>query len=121
MNNALNWFEIATKDIDRAARFYEQMLGVTLKKETFGGSPMAIFPADADAVAGALVSDVRRKPGAGGALVYLSVNGKLDACIARVAASGGKIVVGKTDIGPMGDFALFEDTEGNVVGLHAEK
>jgi predicted enzyme related to lactoylglutathione lyase len=121
MSNATNWFEIAVNDLERAARFYETMLGISLKREVFGGMPMATFTAP-DGVGGSLVKDERRSPGAGGgSLVYLNANGKLDGCIARVAGAGGAVIAPKVDIGEPGFIAIVRDTEGNVVGLHSER
>jgi predicted enzyme related to lactoylglutathione lyase len=128
MNNAINWFEIATADIARATRFYEAMLGVELKRmpgAADGGLPMSIFPAaqgtDQQGIYGALVQNPQRKPGAGGSTVYLNANGKLDQILGRVDHAGGSVVTPKTDLGPHGFFAMVKDTEGNVIGLHAER
>ncbi len=65
--------------------------------------------------------DARRKPSSDGALLYLNVNGRLDAVVDRIAQAGGEILVPKMDIGEPGFIALFRDTEGNVVGLHSER
>src|SRR5438034_697544 len=54
MSNAINWFEIFVADLDRATRFYETALGVQLRRETFAGTPMAVFAGGPDAVGGAL-------------------------------------------------------------------
>ena len=32
MKNALNWFELFVADLDRATRFYETLLGISLKR-----------------------------------------------------------------------------------------
>jgi predicted enzyme related to lactoylglutathione lyase len=117
MKNAANWFELPTADLERARRFYEVVLGLKLKQEVFGGIPMAIFPYQ-DGVGGALLRDDRYRPSPDGAVVYLDATGALDACLARVAAAGGKVVVPRTDIGEPGFIALVIDTEGNRVGLH---
>lgn len=119
MKDALNWFEIFVADLPRAAAFYERSLSVDLKRETFGGLPLGIFPGEESGVRGALVKHPVRGPSAEGAIVYLNVAGKLDAVLARVPAAGGQVVMPKTDIGEPGDIALIRDTEGNVVGLHA--
>lgn len=120
--HAINWFELAVNDLDRARRFYETVLGTQLRPETFGDMPMAMFPAaGGDAVGGALVKDARRRPGAPGTLVYLNANGKLDECEKRIEAAGGKVLLPKTDIGEPGHIVLLLDTEGNQVGLHAER
>jgi len=56
---------------------------------------------------------------ADGSLIYLNVDGRLDACVARVAKAGGAIVLPRTGIGEHGFIAMVRDPEGNVVGLHS--
>jgi predicted enzyme related to lactoylglutathione lyase len=120
MKSLLNWFEIPATDLNRAAAFYETVLGVQLRREEFFGEPHAIFPrADsAGGVGGALVLREKLRPGEGGAIVYFDTTGRLDDCLARVAKAGGKVVQGRTSIGEMGAIGLIRDPEGNTVGLH---
>ncbi len=118
IKNALNWFEIPVSDMDRALRFYEAVLATTLKREDFGGTDMAIFLAPEPGVGGALVKSPQLEPGPAGARVYLDTAGELDACVARVAAAGGAVLMPRTDIGDPGFIAIVRDTEGNAVGLH---
>jgi predicted enzyme related to lactoylglutathione lyase len=118
MRHAIHWFEIAVADLDRATRFYETLLDVKLRREEQPGSSMAIFPYTEPGVGGGLVRDPHRAPGAGGTVVYLDADGKLDACIAR---AGAALVLPRTDIGPAGFIALIKDPDGNVVGLHSER
>lgn len=120
MRNTLNWFEIFVTDLPRAQAFYEAMLEVKLKVEVFNQEPTAMF-GDGKQADGALVQRTGRKPTAEGALVYLACPGNLDACLARAAKAGGKVVMPKTDIGPPGFIAIVADTEGNTVGLHMER
>jgi predicted enzyme related to lactoylglutathione lyase len=122
MTHAINWFEIPTTDLDRASRFYEQVLGVSLKREHFAGtdSQLAVFQGEQESVRGALIASPRRKPVADGALVYLHAS-NLDASLARLEKAGGSVVMPKTDIGEPGFIALVRDTEGNVVGLHSPR
>lgn len=120
MKNALNWFEIPTTNIDRAAKFYETVLGQPLHREVIAGIPNAILPYSASeesAVGGGLVQNPHLPPGAAGGVPYLNCNVFLDEALARVAPAGGKIVMPKTDIG-FGHIALILDTEGNRIGLH---
>ncbi len=117
MANTLNWFEIPTTDLIRATSFYERVLGISLKREDFGGTPMSIFAARDPDMAGAGGKGAPRKPSSDGALVYLNVNGNLDTVVGRIAGAGGELLVPKTDIGEPGFIALFRDTEGNVVDL----
>ena len=122
MTHTINWFEIPTTDLDRAMRFYEAVLGVSLKREHFDGTgmQMAVFSGEEQSVRGALIVDARRKPAADGALVYLNA-GDLDTSLSRVGKAGGSVLMPKTDIGDPGFIALVKDTEGNVVGLHTPR
>jgi predicted enzyme related to lactoylglutathione lyase len=116
MTHTLTWFELPVRDMDRAVASYAAFLDIPLERETFGGRPYAIFPHATDGVGGALAQDDRATPGAG-AIVYLDAEGRLDAILARAATANVKILLPKTHIGPPGYIALFEDTEGNRVGL----
>lgn len=122
MKNAINWFEIPAEDLGRARRFYEVVLGISLRPERFAGMEMALFPygqgADGRGVGGALVSDARFRPSVDGAVVYLDARAGLDGCLERAQAAGGQVVMPRTDIGAPGFIALIVDTEGNRVGLH---
>jgi predicted enzyme related to lactoylglutathione lyase len=121
MNTPIHWFEIFVADMDRAVRFYQTTLGIELRREQFTGKPMAIFPGSQEGAGGALVRDSAREPGGAGTLVYLDADGKLEACLARVARAGGTILLPRTDIGEPGFIALVRDTEGNSVGLHSAR
>lgn len=120
MNSIVNWFEIPTANLDRAVKFYERMLGIRLKLETFHGTPQAILLGDANEGSGSLIADPRRKPTAEGTLVYLNAKKDLDGCLERAVAAGGRIVLPKTSIGDPGHIAIVADTEGNHVALHME-
>ncbi|MFP2907587.1 VOC family protein [Pyxidicoccus sp. 3LFB2] len=115
--NALTWFEIPCAQLSRAATFYEQMTGLTLKRESFLNVPHAIFTSEG--VGGALVEDSDNAPSAKGQRVFLNAAGQLDTWLARVEQAGGKVLLPKTSIGPPGHIAIIQDTEGNHVGLHA--
>jgi predicted enzyme related to lactoylglutathione lyase len=119
MKNALNWFEIAVRDMDRAAAFYETILDGKVRREIFGGLPYGLLPYSEPGVGGALVADARRTPGDGGTLVYLNANGQLDAILARAAKVNAAVVLPKTAIGPDGFIAIIVDSEGNRVGFNS--
>ncbi|MCU1319460.1 MAG: Glyoxalase/bleomycin resistance protein/dioxygenase [Edaphobacter sp.] len=119
--SAVAWFEIPSRDLDRAQRFYETILQCTMKKDDFGTKEdvVCVFPAEQTGVAGALVKRSFQRPGSEGTMVYLSCDGKLDAVIGRVEAAGGKVIVPRTPVaGGNGAFACMRDSEGNHVGLH---
>lgn len=116
--HAINWFEIPTTDLDRAARFYERVLNTKLRRESFGGMDTAVFACDqARGVGGSLMLNPRRKPGADGPVLYLFAP-ELESSLTRVREAGGEVLMPATDIGEPGFIALLRDTEGNVVGLH---
>ncbi|MES2570404.1 MAG: VOC family protein [Verrucomicrobiota bacterium] len=118
--SALNWFEIYTNDLDRAKSFYERILNTTLQPASMECSQMAMFPADpVNGVGGALSRMDGMQPGAGGTLVYLNVEGDLDGVLERIPGAGGKVVQSRIDIAPHGFIGIFEDLEGNIVGLHS--
>lgn len=119
MKNAINWFEIPVTELERAAKFYEVILQVKLKRERFNGTEMAIVPVEEGAVGGALVLS-EKQTGEGGTLVYLNANGNLDGMLGRVGQAGGAVLLKKTSIGDPGFIAVIQDTEGNRIGLHSE-
>jgi predicted enzyme related to lactoylglutathione lyase len=121
MMNAVTWFELPTRDLERAARFYETVLGCPLLRMDFLGVPHAVFPNDGSpgAVGGSLIFDPLRPPTPGGAVVYLDAHGDLEGCLVRAEKAGGRVVLPRTSIGDMGEIGAIVDTEGNHVGLQA--
>jgi uncharacterized protein len=120
MQNAINWFEIPSTNIDRAVKFYDTILSTTLRREVFLGIPNGVFPADERGVAGAVIqSDV--PPSNTGTVLYLNAVSpdKLHETLAKVGSAGGSVVTPVTSLGPQGWFAVIEDTEGNRIGLHS--
>jgi predicted enzyme related to lactoylglutathione lyase len=122
----LNWFEIPSEDFDRARAFYGAMFGAELdvlemNGASSGGLRMAFLPSGYDGVGGAVIHDEQMKPSSSGTVVYLNAGSDLQPMLDRAVAAGGSVVVPKTDIGNnYGFYALFADSEGNVVGLHSE-
>ncbi|MBD2465191.1 VOC family protein [Oscillatoria sp. FACHB-1407] len=121
MQNAVNWFEIPAVDFDRAVDFYSTVLGVEIQKADFMGEPQAFFPYEGTSVSGAIVKSDRLTPSMTGTLIYLNLTTveNLELALTRVEPNGGKVLMGKTDIGDPGFIALIQDTEGNGMGFHA--
>lgn len=121
--NALNWFEIAAKDLDRAQKFYEQVFGITMESMDMPSLEMRMFPGNGmnGKVGGALVRSGMHKPSAEGALIYLNANPDLSDALSRVVVAGGKVLMPKTRISDdIGYMAFFSDTEGNSVAMHSQ-
>jgi uncharacterized protein len=43
-NNVVAWFEIPSRDFDRAVGFYEKIFAKTLKREAMGALKVVVFP-----------------------------------------------------------------------------
>ena len=120
--NAINWFEIAVKDIARAKKFYETILEVELSEMEMMGMKMAMFPYDGTKgkVGGALVESQMHTPSAMGSVIYLNANPDLQLVLERIENAGGKVIMPKTLIDEQtGNMAFITDTEGNTIGLHS--
>jgi predicted enzyme related to lactoylglutathione lyase len=120
--NALNWFEIPVIDAERAQDFYEHIFQITMHPMEIMGMKMVMFPPSGEngTVGGALVKGDMHIPSLTGCLVYLNANPDLQLVLNHVPSAGGKIKLPKTEIGEGNGFmAFFEDTEGNMVGLHS--
>ena len=118
--NPVGWFEIYVQEMDRAKRFYETVLGLTLSKLNSGDLEMWSFPGGPDfgGCTGALVHMAGVPSGGNSVLVYFSC---ADCAVegGRVAGAGGRIMRDKLSIGEYGFIVLAFDTEGNMFGLHS--
>lgn len=120
--NAVSFFELPADDLDRARRFYETVLGISLTPAEMPNMKEMQFPMDGNAfgAAGALVKSDGYVPALTGVVVYFATM-DIDGALSRVEANGGKIVLAKLDIGDLGHIAQMDDSEGNRVGLHMPK
>jgi predicted enzyme related to lactoylglutathione lyase len=109
-------FELGVTKPERAIKFYSGVFGWTIHK--YGG-PMEYYLVD---------TGDPKEPGINGGLVVnkdaqpRTVNTiaveNLDEFMKKIEEAGGKIVVPKTAIPGVGWLAYFNDTEGNIVGMH---
>jgi len=120
IHSAITWFEIPVGDMERANRFYAQVLGKQLERQQFGPNELRVFPYQQPGVGGCLMPSKPLQPGAMGPVIYLAVDGSLQAALQRVTRANGQIVVARTELPEnMGCYAHIIDSEGNRVGLHA--
>jgi len=121
--NAIDWFEIPVRDMDRAQAFYEALLGAPLRRETITGNTLAVFSYGDTGIGGCLMAGSNAPaPSTDGTLIYLNASAELDTVLARVGDAGGRITTPKVQLPDgMGCFAHITDTEGNRVGLHAPR
>ena len=120
MPNQVVWFDLPVVDLDRAIRFYSAVLGEAVTKQSFSpGQEIGVFAHSGGEVGGCLVKTEKKPIGDAGPVLYLNCGGRLDAAIAEVEKSGGKILQPKHSIGPHGFVAVILDSEGNRVSLHS--
>lgn len=122
MHHAVSWFEIPAKDLERAQKFYESIMGISMIPLDLENVRMRMFPVDdPSAVAGALCeSEGFYNPSmTDGQLIYLNGNPDLQPILDKVEAAGGKVIVPKTQISPeYGYMAVIRDSEGNRIAFH---
>ena len=113
--NIAVWFEIPVTDLKRAKAFYGAVLETELRDENTGPNPMAVFPVEADGVAGHLYPG---KPSAAhsGNTIHLASPAPLEGALDRVRANGGEVVSDIITIAA-GRFAYCRDPDGNSIGL----
>ena len=120
MKTLISIVEIPTSNFSRAVAFYQAILGITIEEIEMEGIRMGLFPNDGESVSVQLINGSEYKPSGDGTIVYLSGGKDLQKVADKIKTNGGKIVVPKTEIGPeMGFYAMFNDSEGNKLGLHS--
>ena len=121
MKNLISIVEIPTIDFPRAVTFYQTILNTSIEEINMDGALMGLFPSDEETVSVALINSSQYKTSADGAVVYFNGGNDLQIVLDKIKVNGGKVIVPKTDIGSgIGFYAIFNDTEGNKVGLHSK-
>ncbi len=119
IHNTFCWVDIPVLDLDRAIHFYKAVLDMEVSKINEHGHEFGLFPHTDNSVAGCLTL-MDRKPSHNGPLVYLNVEGRLDAAITAVKTHGKPVLKPKESIGPYGYRAVIEDSEGNAIALYSK-
>lgn len=126
--NIICWFEIYVKDINRAKKFYQDVLGLNIRDMPTPGEAgemkMASFSSMEETgmgVSGALIEVPGVKEGDGktwNSIVYFPCE-DCSAEESRVEAAGGKVQQPKMSLGEHGFCSIAIDTEGNPFGLYS--
>ncbi|PZD76547.1 VOC family protein [Mesonia sp. K7] len=123
--NPVVWFELYVNDINRATKFYEAVLQITMEDMGDPTDPsvqMKCFPSDMEnyGAAGVLVKMEGIQPSTNGSLVYF---GGEDCKVleTRAAENGAEIIQPKMAIGKHGFVSIVKDPEGNSIGFHSLK
>lgn len=124
--NPVVHFEIPADDVERAKEFYTKLFGWGIERfEMEGGEPYWIIqttevddkmmPTTPGVINGGMMK--RQNPGQP-LMNYISVD-SIEKFLDDIVAAGGKICMPKMEIAKgMGWIACFQDTEGNMMGLH---
>ena len=123
--NIICWFEIYVKDINRAKKFYSEVLGTNfIDSPAPGDSPdemkMSFFsPMENQGVSGALIEMPGTKEGDGNCVNTMVYFPCQDASVeeSKIKAAGGIVSRSKFSIGEFGFCSICVDTEGNPFGL----
>ena len=124
--NPIVWFEIHVDDMERAQKFYENVLDIELielpNPTGFDENMrMLAFPSEmyGEGASGALVKMKGMKAGGNSTIVYF-VSEDCSIEEARVEGAGGSIYKSKESLGEYGFMVLAFDTEGNIFGIHSQ-
>lgn len=113
--------DIPAKDPRAAAEFYSRLFDWKIHHDETSNYTMfqpesgpggGFMPSTAAAPSTTTSNDV-----SGNVIFYVDTD-DIDATLARAEELGAKTVVGKTDIGPNGWWAAFQDPSGNNIGLY---
>lgn len=120
--NPVCWFDINVSNLEKAKKFYEAVLDVTLTDLPPEWGKQSTFPFQDNGpnTTGALVETEQFNPNGNNTVIYFAS----EDCTteqSRVESAGGKVIRPKMAIGEFGYIALFSDLDGNVIGLHSRK
>ena len=119
MAHRIGWFDIPVNDLGRATEFYRFVLEIEF--EDLGPeAPVSVMKHGPGDVAGCLFKAEGYTPSAQGALLYFTVEGRIDHAVTMVESHGGTVIEPTRSIGPHGFRAVVLDSEGNRIALHTE-
>lgn len=112
-NHPIVHIEFSSKDREATGKFYSDLFGWKISQVP--ELTYATFEAEGGPGGGfAPISKINPE---GSTLVYVDTD-DIEASLARAVSLGGKILVTKTEIPMMGWFGVFQDPNGNAVGLY---
>lgn len=125
MKKLIAFFEIPVIDFHRAVDFYETVLNMKLPIFECGQEKMACFNEDGETVGAISLSPDMLPdflPAQKGILIHFNTD-DISGALERVVQKGGQVVIPRTKIEAEcgGYFAVIADTEGNRIGIYADK
>lgn len=118
--NPVCWFDIHVSDMTRAKKFYETVFDVQLTDLPIKWGKQSTFPFDETGTnaTGALVEQKDYIANGNNTVVYFASANCTDE-ESRVENAGGKVLRPKMAIGEFGFISLFQDIDGNTIGVHS--
>jgi predicted enzyme related to lactoylglutathione lyase len=108
---AMDWFELATNDPEKAGAFYEQVLGWDVQREEFDGTTYTTCRVGDEAVAGILPGDSLPEGVPPNWSVYFAVE-DCAATVEKAQQAGAELIFGPQDMPSVGQFAGLRDPQG---------
>ena len=113
-NRKISHIEIPTKDRTKSAKFYEELFGWEIQSMDKKGFPYTVWQSG-NVRGGFPELDELYKPG--DVVVYIDSD-DIEADLKKIEATGGKTLLGKTEIPGVGIYAFFADPTGNRMALY---
>ena len=107
-----HWNELATRDIERAKKFYADTLGWTFESMPMPEGAYVIASADGEPVAGIAETDGSTPEGW---MAYIAVD-DVDARVAKAVKAGAKLMKPAFDVPGVGRIAILMQPDGAGVG-----
>jgi predicted enzyme related to lactoylglutathione lyase len=114
MNGFICHFDIPAREPEKTAEFYKKIFEWKIDTTSFPG----YHAIETSKPPGGGIE--KRDPFTPGILVYIQVD-DIPSVLEKIKASGGQVIKGKTEIPNIGYFGIFNDPDGNIIGLYSEK
>jgi hypothetical protein len=114
MGRPIVHWELWSQDPDRASEFYARVFDWTIR-DTHEMDYRLVETGGEGGINGGIMKP-KERPWPGKLAFYIDVD-DIEAYVNRITEAGGKIVVEPVDVPGVGQFALFEDPGGRLLGL----
>jgi uncharacterized protein len=114
MGRPIVHWELWSQDPDRASEFYERVFDWTIRH--IPEMDYRLVETGGEGSINGGIMKPKQGPWPGKLAFYIDVD-DIEAYVKRITEAGGKIVVEPVDVPGVGQFALFEDPDGRVLGL----
>ena len=120
--NPVCWFDINVTNLEKSKQFYETVLNTKLTDLPIEWGRQSTFPFSDNGpnATGALVEKEAVPSNGNSTVIYFSSEDCTTEEL-RIEKAGGKIIKRKTPIGEFGFISLFQDLDGNTIGLHSRQ